>query len=295
VFFYRINDHDTRILETKLFGELPSVEFANVLDTLTDDKKKKIEEFRNKINSSWNEAELLHDHDKKEGGDYFLSDLTLFRFLSGYNWNVTEAEPVLKGACEWRNKYQPWNIHIDEMKEFAEQGSLFHVGFDKHGHPMIYVKLGKDKVDNHSEQNKHMKFRFFVWLYELVIRRMPANVYQTSWIVDLTDASLSTSLIKSMKDMFIELGTYYVERMAAIVVINTPWSLKFLWGVVKMFLTQQTIDKYNIQGSLKEKDLNALLTPKIDNASLISDYSGAYPYQFDYQKIVEYDNARLGK
>ena len=83
--------------------------------------------------------------------------------------------------------------------------------------------------------------------------------------------------------------------MAAIVVINTPWSLKFLWGIVKMFLTQQTIDKYNIQGTLKEKDLNALLTPKIDNSVLISDYSGAYKYTFDFEALSQYDKLRLNK
>lgn len=83
--------------------------------------------------------------------------------------------------------------------------------------------------------------------------------------------------------------------MAAIVVVNVPWSLKFLWGVVKMFLTQQTIDKYNIQGSLKEKEMNALLTQKISNDVLISEYTGAYEYKFDFEKIREYDNLRLGK
>ncbi|KAF0981657.1 hypothetical protein FDP41_012314 [Naegleria fowleri] len=239
-------------LEEKLFGKIPQTPVPSVLDSLNDEKKKKIAEFRSRITNQWKEDELLHEHDKKENGNYFLSDLTLFRFLSGYQWNIDEVEPVLKGACEWRKKFEPWNVHIDDVKAVAQQGAIFHVGFDKAGHPLIYVKLGLDKLEN-NEENKLLKFKFFVWLYELAIRRMPENIYQTSWIVDLTDASLSVHLIKSMKDMFLELGTYYVERMAAIVVVNVPWSLKFLWGVVKMFLTQQTIDKYNIQGSLKEK------------------------------------------
>ncbi|KAL9644016.1 hypothetical protein ABK040_005484 [Willaertia magna] len=282
-------------LEIKNFGPVPEVNIQSVLDTLSDEHKNKIKELREKIDTTWNENELLHDHDKKDNGDYFLSDLTLYRFLSGYKWIVAEVEPVLKTACEWRKKYEPWNIHIDEMKEFAQQGSIYHFGFDKAGHPIIYVKLAKDKVDNTLEQNKLTKFRYFVWLYELVIRRMPANVYQTTWIVDMTDASLSVNLVKSMKDMFIELGSYYVERMAHIFVVNTPWSLKFLWGVVKMFLTEQTIEKYNIQGHLKEKELIELLSPKIDLTQLISDYAGKTTYSFDYNSLVEYDNARLGK
>nr|CAG4719222.1 unnamed protein product [Naegleria fowleri] len=281
-------------LEEKLFGKIPQTPVPSVLDSLNDEKKKKIAEFRSRITNQWKEDELLHEHDKKENGNYFLSDLTLFRFLSGYQWNIDEVEPVLKGACEWRKKFEPWNVHIDDVKAVAQQGAIFHVGFDKAGHPLIYVKLGLDKLEN-NEENKLLKFKFFVWLYELAIRRMPENIYQTSWIVDLTDASLSVHLIKSMKDMFLELGTYYVERMAAIVVVNVPWSLKFLWGVVKMFLTQQTIDKYNIQGSLKEKEMNALLTQKISNDVLISEYTGAYEYKFDFEKIREYDNLRLGK
>jgi hypothetical protein len=118
---------------------------------------------------------------------------------------------------------------------------------------------------------------------EKCAKRMPEGVYNITWIIDLKDSSLSMGVVKSMKDMFVKLGDYYTERLAKCVVANVGFTLGLVWAFVKVFLAQETVDKYVlVKGGDKEAFYNVA-----NKAQLPKEFYGDLDYTFDFKACVE--------
>jgi hypothetical protein len=76
--------------------------------------------------------------------------------LSGLQWDIEVSQKQLKDTLDWRAEYKPQDIRLKDLKLIAESGWLYHFGFDKSSRPIIYVLMGKDKVEN-TEENKLLK------------------------------------------------------------------------------------------------------------------------------------------
>lgn len=130
------------------------------------------------------------------------------------------------------------------------------------------------------------QFKFFVYIMEKCIARMPAGVTNILWIVDMKDSSLSLGIVKAMKDMFVKLGDYYTERLARCMMINVGWTLSMVWSFVKPFLAQETIDKYVIvKGGGKE--LKQMLEKYVDENQLVEEFEGKCKYTFNFETMAE--------
>ena len=81
------------------------------------------------------------------------------RYLHGYNYNIEEAANILKKNIEWRGSYKPYNIRVKDAELVAKNGYLYSHGNDKEGRPVIYLLVGRDKVENNDETKK-LKVRF---------------------------------------------------------------------------------------------------------------------------------------
>lgn len=213
----------------------------------------------------------------------FVDDLCLFRYLSGLKWDLKIAAEQLKETLAWRREYKPWNIRLKDVESVAKSGFLYHYGYDKQSRPIIYIQMGKDKTDM-SEENKLLKFKFFVYIMEKCVARMAPGVTNILWIVDMKDSSLSLGVVKAMKDMFVKLGDYYTERLARCMMINVGWTLSLIWSFVKPFLAQETIDKYVIvKGGSKE--LDEVLGKYVDKSQLSEEYGGVCKYSYDFNVL----------
>jgi hypothetical protein len=112
---------------------------------------------------------------------------------------------------------------------------------------------------------------------------MPDGVYNITWIIDLKDSSLSMSVVKSMKDMFVQLGDYYTETMARCVVTNVGFTLNLIWSFVKPFLAQETVDKFNL---VKGGDKEAFYSVA-EKALLPKEFFGDLAYTFNFEELVK--------
>jgi hypothetical protein len=77
---------------------------VNPLDNLNDEQKKKMKELR-EITNKWGCAE-------KE--QKFLDDMCLFRYLDGLHYDMDVTTKQLKETVEWRAKYNPEAITLEE-------------------------------------------------------------------------------------------------------------------------------------------------------------------------------------
>lgn len=287
----------------QIFGPLPEIfnsssNGSNIqpspLDAMDDTQRDKLREFRQLIDREWDVDALLCARDKKYG---FLSDLTLYRYLAGFKWDISQCAPLLKKACQWRKEHKPWLVRFEDFSDIVvqqqQQHVAWHQGYTLSGRPVMYLRIAADKTDNSDPVIREKKWKMFLWVHELLCARMPENVYQIFWIVDLKDASLSIPLVSSMKDMFIELGEYYVEAMHRLYTINTHWTLSLVWNFLKPFLTPATVAKYDIRRPMSDTDLNNLLTTEVRQDVLSDVFTGSNTYRLNVDEIIEWDRERL--
>jgi hypothetical protein len=257
---------------------------VNPLEHLSDEQKKKMKELR-EITKTWGVA-------PKE--EKFLDDMCLFRYLDGLHYDMEVTKKQLKETVEWRAKYDPESITLEELEPVAKQGHMFTVGFDKYSRPVIYFIMGKDTLEN-DEKSQSLKFRYVVWMMEQCVKLMPPGIYKATWVIDLKDSSLSLSVIKQVKDMFAKLGDYYTERLACALVTNYSWSIGFIWGFVSKFILHpETVAKYKfLNGSITE--LPDQFAETIDVNQLIPEFGGKSTFKFDYALAVKHDKERIEK
>lgn len=241
---------------------------------MTDEQKQKIAELRAMVDG-WK----ITDPDVLA----FVSDLTLYRFLKGLQWDVKVAGPQLKETCDWRAKFHPQNLKLTDVEKAAKSGYMFHTGYDKEFHPIIYLQLGKDKLEN-DDEGSLLKFKNVVWIMEDTIKKMPKGVYQITWIIDASNTSLTLSNVKAMKDMFSKLGDYYTERMKRAFVLNVPWTLSFIWQFLKMVLPKETVEKYQLISGTPEQ-LKETFSKYIADDQLIAEYAGKAPFKYDFEAM----------
>jgi len=203
----------------------------NVLDHLTDDQKKVMKELREIAEKSFEEWKC-NEEDKKE----IANDLTIWRYARGYGWDAKAAAHELKRTFDWRKSYCPEKMRFKDLK-YGDKHMIFQYGSDNHGQPVQYIVLRNDDVEN-NEENVKEKFKLLVYNFQMCIAQMKEPVISVVNVVELDGGSLSFGVVKTLKGMFDELGIYYTERSAKIIVLNAGWGLNALWYFVKSFLPQ---------------------------------------------------------
>eukprot|EP00689_Sawyeria_marylandensis_P003590 EC826079.1.p1 GENE.EC826079.1~~EC826079.1.p1 ORF type:complete len:140 (+),score=57.68 EC826079.1:352-771(+) len=109
----------------------------------------------------------------------------------------------------------------------------------------MWMDLGKDILPN-NEENTPLKTKFFIYMFEKCVKKMDENngVYEFVWIFNTKNMSLSLSLIKQIKELIVQIGDVYNERLGKSIVLNLSWYLNLLWLFMKPFLQKTTVDKY---------------------------------------------------
>ena len=113
---------------------------------------------------------------------------------------------------------------------------------------------------------------------------MPPGVWNITWVVDLQGASISLSLVQSMKGIFDELGEYYAERMARLILINYGWGISMIWSFLKPLLYANTVEKWQFlatSGTAADK-IATDISKYIDLDQLSPDVHGKSGFKFDW-------------
>lgn len=203
----------------------------------------------------------LNEEEKKD----VMNDLTLWRYLYGYGYDLKLCVENLKKTYDWRRTYKPENLRLKDLK-LAEKMMCYQAGKTKDGYPIHYIVLKNDDCPN-DEKGIAEKFKLLVYNFERCTRMMKEpEVHGLINIVELEGGYLSLSIAQTLKGMFDELGIYYTERSHKIYVLNAGWGLSFIWSFVKSFLPQHVIDKYIF---LSGDDIKKELSKFIDEKDLI--------------------------
>ncbi|KAF7973729.1 hypothetical protein HWV62_14294 [Athelia sp. TMB] len=245
---------------------------------------------------------LIHD-----GDSIGTDDSTLKRFLRARKYNLRDAKKMWSDCQHWRNTVE--GVGIDELyqtldpfdvsppvprsppaniaqyperdKVFKSWPMWFHKT-DKEGHPLnVHFFGGMNMPELYKHISPAGHWRTVLVNCEALTREiLPAAsraagrpVGQTFVIVDLKGFSLSQFWqVKALaRSSFQVSQDYYPETMGRLAIVNAPSSFTFIWGIMKPWLSKETVAKVDILGA----DYREVLLERVDADSLPASLGGA--------------------
>jgi hypothetical protein len=243
------------------------------LNDLSEQEIKKMSQLRELV-QTWN----LEPEEQK-----WCTDLTLYRYLLGLQWDIEKASKQLKDTVEWRKNYRPQDIKLSELEPVARSGWMFYHGYDKQSRPILYIIVERDETG--ADDNLDLKFRHIAYILEKCFESMPPNVYNITWIVEFKNVSLSIDLVKKLKNAMGNIGEYYPENLYRIFVLNVGWIVNVMFAFARTFMTKHMLDKYIVA---KYDDL----LDHVDSDQLIQILGGNNEYEFDFDKEVNLEESK---
>ncbi|KAI9351287.1 CRAL-TRIO domain-containing protein [Obelidium mucronatum] len=158
------------------------------------------------------------------------------RFLRATKWDSTSAITRLQDTLKWRKEYRPDLITPEEVEPEAITGKQFISGFDKKGHPMIYLVPRLENTKTYDRQ-----IRYSVYVLEKAVKLMPEGVERMDVIIDYENLNIFTAPPVSVSMRYLSiLGAHYPERLGVAVIVNPSWYLSVFFGIVSPFMDPVT-------------------------------------------------------
>ncbi|RWA10428.1 hypothetical protein EKO27_g4666 [Xylaria grammica] len=145
-------------------------------------------------------------------------------------------------------------------KRLSKHYTQFYHKTDKDGRPCYFEKLGGidfAKLRKEGFTNDQMILNLAVEYEKMVDSRLPACSRRAGRLVETScsvlDANhlsfLDTEAIRNyIRQTSAMSNSNYPERLGKMYVINVPWSIKWLWGLIRNFLDPVTASKIHVLG-----------------------------------------------
>ncbi|CDJ38509.1 CRAL/TRIO domain-containing protein, putative [Eimeria tenella] len=165
----------------------------------------------------------------------------LVRLLVARDWHVPRAFSLAKEALAIRRLLQPERIKPQQVKAAAAKGQLYRRGFDRRGHPLVYVRPAL------SEGAGAEAISLLVYTLERACQSQQRHAGVAAALCLLLDynnysndnqPSLATAL------RFVQVfQCIYAEQLAAAFLVDTPWYFSTFWNCISPFLPSRTAAK----------------------------------------------------
>ncbi|XP_077983391.1 phosphatidylinositol transfer protein 3-like [Glandiceps talaboti] len=174
------------------------------------------------------------------------------RYLIAKNWNVKEAESMLRATVHWRRENKAWEHNCEQCLEQPGYHSWRQVGFDKHNRPVIYACFAQSPIRKYTLEDS---IHHVMYLMENAKITMPPDVYQWVWVVDCTGMPTSAySNPKASYTAFQTLSNHYPERLGMMIIFNYDAIFEGVFKTLRFFLNSNTIDKVHLHRSPEKID-----------------------------------------
>ncbi|XP_044732366.1 SEC14-like protein 2 [Chrysoperla carnea] len=206
---------------------------------------------------------VVHDVKKPHHDDYFL-----VRWLRARNWNVEDAEKMLRDSLKWREKWEVdtklangWKAP-EQLIKYYPSGLA---GHDKDGAPLIVIPfLELDIYGLLHTASKEDMIRHTIQLLEYYLDlAAKSGENKVMGIIDLEGFRLRDFTYKPAAEFAISLIQIYEQNYPEILkkcfIINAPKVFAIAFSIVKNFLNDYTLSKIQIYKADPKKWKPALL------------------------------------
>jgi hypothetical protein len=170
---------------------------------------------------------------------------------------------MLQASLDWREKFG--------LSEFQEKwkdlvaienstGKTYCRGYDKHGHPIIYMKPCNENTKDHDAQIKHLIYNMEKAVACMKERKTDddsaiAHDGKLVLVIDYNGYSLSNSPpMKTSREVLSILQDHYPERLFRAYCIRPPYIFYAFYSIISPFIDSVTKDKIRM---LTNSDMNA--------------------------------------
>eukprot|EP01012_Entosiphon_sulcatum_P031816 TRINITY_DN40536_c0_g1_i1.p1 TRINITY_DN40536_c0_g1~~TRINITY_DN40536_c0_g1_i1.p1 ORF type:complete len:285 (+),score=45.44 TRINITY_DN40536_c0_g1_i1:46-900(+) len=196
----------------------------------------------------------------------WIDENCLHRYLTAYNGKVDRAKKEIKNTLQWRTEFGVERLALPRFANVAQCMHMYWNGYDKHGHPILYVRSRLHDVSIPLPQ----RLEFTVWMFEKGIQLMKqehsgkAGVSQWVIIVDERGKTGKNNDVTFLRKTAPVLFSHYVERLYRCYVVNPSSTFSTAMKIVNLFIDQRTRSKLWLSKKDKEKTERKAAEPEVD-------------------------------
>ncbi|GBE61289.1 CRAL TRIO domain-containing protein, putative [Babesia ovata] len=193
---------------------------------------------------------------KRFGATIFADDGYLLRCLIGNNYKYQAALDDMKENLQWRKATLP--IHRSEIEGVLARGIIYIHGRDNCMRPIVVIQLR-----NVAKVQPELVLRCIFFTLELAINKLmiPGRIEQWKVIIDMSGTNLLGLQVSLIKQICRALTVNYRGRLSQMFLINAPYIISGLWGLVKNVLPEVTQEKIQISSGRNTKKMLETVDP----------------------------------
>jgi len=203
--------------------------------------------------------------------EYYINQDAIRRFAVGHEFKEDLVIEKWKNWVQWRTTYKPHEISEDEeiIEKQVETGKLKWYKHDKEKRPCLYYKMRFHQAGLATGEET---IKYFIYMFEKGLKR--AEKLGTEKVVVIYDRrgygkqNNDPKSVDTGKLLMPIFQDYYPERLHCFIVLGANWFYRFMFGLVKTFISKKTIEKMRVLGD--DKDLLELF----DQDQLPAEYGG---------------------
>ncbi|CAL1296156.1 unnamed protein product [Larinioides sclopetarius] len=207
-------------------------------------------------------AELRKIMKDDVSSDMYEDKHIFYKFLKARNFNLDQAEIMIKNHLKWRKEIQIDTI-ISDFKPFEVLQKFISqsfVGFDKQGCLIQYAAIGNlDGKGLFKSANKYDVLRCVLQEIEKIKKRLKyksvqlgKSVNQSIYIYNLENMTLAKATHRQSVELFAEgiqiFQDNYPEFLKKIYIINASVYFTIAFPIIKRILSGAVIDKIEVYG-----------------------------------------------
>jgi hypothetical protein len=183
---------------------------------------------------------------------------------------------MLQATLDWREKFG--------LSEFQEKwkgvvavenstGKTYCRGYDKHGHPIIYMKPYNENTKDHDGQIKHLIYNMEKAVACMKERKADdtSNAHDGKLIlvIDFNGYSLSNAPpMKTSREVLSILQDHYPERLYRAYSVRPPAIFYGFYSMISPFIDSVTKDKIRMLTNFQMNSKNNILYEEVDRSIL---------------------------
>lgn len=175
--------------------------------------------------------------------NFFTSDETLARFLKSRDWNLDEAERMLKATVEYRRETRPLRLDCEWCHKRPGFHSMRQIGFDESGRPVMYSNFMQTSTHKNSLDDS---ITHCTYLIEQAKKTMKPGVTTWVFIIDCTGMTLQSCNPKLGYGVTQIMSNHYPERLGLVICLNHSPVFHGVWKAIKVFLHPNTVSKMKL-------------------------------------------------
>nr|BAN65638.1 conserved hypothetical protein [Babesia bovis] len=162
----------------------------------------------------------------------------------------------MRENLQWRKDTLPIARH--EIAGVLSRGIIYVHGRDRCMRPIVVLQLSRVGKTAHDAVLRCIFFMLEVTIHKLLI---PGTIEQWKVIVDMSGTNLLGMQVSLIKQIARALTGNYRGRLSQMFLINAPYIISGIWGIVKNVLPEATQEKIQISSGRNTKKLLENMDP----------------------------------